>query len=116
MYGNASTPANAYGSQAAEVWAAGATGSTGVVVGVVDSGIDYRHIDLYLNIWLNRNEIPSAFKSALVDANGDALITFWDLNQTANAAYATDLNANGRIDAGDLLDRKSTRLNSSHIA
>jgi subtilisin family serine protease len=103
MYGNASTPANTYGSQAAEAWAAGATGSTGVVVGVVDSGIDYRHIDLYLNIWLNRNEIPSAFKSALVDANGDNLITFWDLNQTANAAYATDLNANGRIDAGDLL-------------
>lgn len=103
MYGNASSPANTYGSQAADVWAAGATGSTSVVVGVVDSGIDYRHIDLYLNIWLNRNEIPSAFKSALVDANGDSLITFWDLNHTANAAYATDLNANGRIDAGDLL-------------
>ena len=103
MYGDTTSPANTYGSQAAEAWATGATGSTSVVVGVVDTGIDYRHIDLYLNIWLNRNEIPSAFKSALVDSNGDNLITFWDLNQTANAAYATDLNGNGRIDAGDLL-------------
>jgi subtilisin family serine protease len=103
LYGDASSPANAYGSQAAEVWAAGVTGATSIVVGVVDSGIDYRHIDLYLNIWLNRNEIPSDFRSALVDTNGDALITFWDLNQTANAAYAADLNGNGRIDAGDLL-------------
>lgn len=103
MYGNTTSPAGTYGSQAAEVWAAGITGATSVVVGVIDSGIDYRHIDLYLNVWLNRNEIPSAFRSALVDGNGDALITFWDLNQTANAAYVADLNANGRIDAGDLL-------------
>lgn len=103
MYGNTTSPAATYGSQAAEVWAAGTTGATSVVVGVVDTGIDYRHIDLYLNIWLNRNEVPSAFRSALVDANGDALITFWDLNHTANVGYVTDFNGNGRIDAGDLL-------------
>ena len=103
MYGDVSLPANTYGSQAAEAWATGATGSTSVVVGIVDSGIDYAHIDLYLNIWLNQAEIPSAFRSALIDSNGDALITFWDLNQVANAGYVTDLNGNGRIDAGDLL-------------
>ncbi len=103
MYGDASTPTNLYGSQAAEAWATGATGSTSVVIGIVDTGIDYAHIDLYLNIWLNQAEIPSAFRSALVDSNGDALITFWDLNQVANAGYVSDVNVNGRIDAGDLL-------------
>jgi hypothetical protein len=103
MEGDASTPANPYGSQAAEAWAAGFTGSYTVTVAVQDTGIDYTHIDLYLNIWLNQQEIPSAFRSALIDTNGDALITFWDLNNPVNAAYVHDFNANGRIDGGDLL-------------
>ena len=35
------------------------TGSTRITVGVIDTGIDYRHPDLYLNVWLNQGEIPS---------------------------------------------------------
>ena len=67
MYGNASSPANAFGSQAAEAWALGFTGSMRSIVGVIDTGIDHTHADLYLNIRLNQNEIAAALRAALVD-------------------------------------------------
>lgn len=104
MYGDASSPANQYGSQAAEAWAQGHTGSMTNVIGVIDTGIDYTHPDLYLNIWLNQREIPTSLRASLADIDRDGLITFRDLNGSANASYVLDYNGNGRIDAGDLLN------------
>lgn len=93
---------------APEAWdTARGTGLT--AVGVIDTGIDYRHPDLYRNIWINQAEIPTAIASALTDTDADGLITFYDLNQSINIGPGkiTDLNANGYIDAGDLLTNTS---------
>ncbi len=104
MMGDTGPVQNVFGSQANEAWAEGATGSTSSVVGVIDTGIDYTHPDLYLNIWLNQREIPTALRVTLSDIDVDGLITFRDLNGAANASYVMDYNRNGRIDAGDLLN------------
>ncbi|GHA88123.1 S8 family serine peptidase [Cognatilysobacter bugurensis] len=53
VYGDASSPANVYGSQAAEAWGRGHTSCDNVIVGVIDEGIFFNHEDLTPNIWVN---------------------------------------------------------------
>ena len=93
-----------YGIKAPAAWDV-TTGSTRVTVADIDTGIDYNHPDLYKNIWINQGEIPASRRANLIDLDGDGRITFYDLNDTVNQGVGkiTDINANGRIDGGDIL-------------
>jgi subtilisin family serine protease len=56
MYGDATTPANQFGSGAASVWTTATpngVGSRNIYVGVIDEGIQVNHPDLQANIWVN---------------------------------------------------------------
>ncbi|HZY87080.1 MAG TPA: S8 family serine peptidase [Gemmataceae bacterium] len=97
------------GTPGADIHATGAwnvtTSAGNVVVAVLDTGIDYAHPDLYQNIWINQAEIPKSRLKNLVDVDHDGYISFADLNNPINQGPGkiTDVNHNGRIDAGDIL-------------
>ena len=104
--------ASGFGIKAVSAWDKNLVGSSKVVTGVVDTGIDYTHQDLYLNVWLNQGELRNlSFFGNLKDVDNDGLIGFRDLNDSQNLANSSskliDWNKNGYIDAGDLLDNRS---------
>ena len=88
MYGDATSPANQYGSQAGEAWAAGHTSCGNVIVGVIDEGIYYNHEDLTANIWINPYDAADGVDN---DGNGKVDdIRGWDFTTSSN-----DINSGG---------------------
>ena len=86
MYGDATTPANQYGSQAGEAWAAGNTGSADVYVGIIDEGYMYEHIELAPNAGVNPGEVAGNG----VDDDGNGLIDDvygWDFDGNDNTVF-----------------------------
>ena len=85
MYGDATTPANQFGSQAGEAWAAGHTGLASVFVGVIDEGIQFTHPDLDGQVWTNPYD-----KADGVDNDGNGYVDDthgWDFAGNNNTIY-----------------------------
>ena len=86
MYGDASSPANQYGSQAAEAWAGGNTGSSSVYVGIIDEGYMYTHEDLAGNAGTNPGEVAGNG----LDDDGNGLVDDvygWDFDKNNNSVF-----------------------------
>jgi subtilisin family serine protease len=85
MYGDGTSPANQYGSQAGEAWAAGHTGSASVYVGIIDEGIQYDHPDLAGQVWTNAKDPVDGIDN---DGNGYVDdIGGWDFDGNDNTIY-----------------------------
>ena len=73
-----------YGSQAAEAWATGATGSSSRLRRVIDEGIDVTHPDLAANVWTNPYDPVNGIDN---DGNGYVDDIYgWDFDATTTAS------------------------------
>jgi subtilisin family serine protease len=100
MYGDGTTPANQYGSQAGEAWAAGHTGSTSVLVGEIDEGIMFTHPDLAGQIWTNPYDLVDG-----IDNDGNGYIDDihgWDFDGNNNTVYDGSIDDHGTHVAGTI--------------
>lgn len=100
MYGDATTPANVYGSQAGEAWAAGHTGSASVYVGEIDEGIMFTHPELAGQVWTNPYDPVDG-----VDNDGNGYIDDihgWDFDGNNNTIYDGTYDDHGTHVAGTI--------------
>jgi subtilisin family serine protease len=86
MYGDASPlQQNQYGSQAAEAWTAGHTGSSTMHIGIIDQGLMISHPDLAANVWTNPYDPVDG-----IDNDGNGYIDDihgWDFNRDDNEVF-----------------------------
>jgi subtilisin family serine protease len=86
MYGDATSPANQYGSQAGEAWASGNTDCGSVYVGIIDEGYMYTHTDLAANAGKNPGEV--AGNGVDDDKNGYVDDVYgWDFDGNNNTVF-----------------------------
>jgi len=86
MYGDATSPANPYGSQAAQAWAAGKTNCASFYVGIIDEGYMHTHDDLVDNAGTNPGEI--AGNGVDDDNNGYVDDVYgWDFDGNNNTVF-----------------------------
>ena len=86
---------NLYGSRAADAWAANATGSANVYIGVIDEGIRWDHPDLNDNVWTNPGETGRDARGKdkatnRVDDDGNGYVDDvrgWDFVNRDNSIY-----------------------------
>jgi serine protease len=83
-------------------------GSRQIVVGIIDTGVDYLHPDLINNTWVNQGEIPEDIFDD-VDTDNDGFVTAAELQ-----SYITeDYNSDGSVNIQDALYGDSPFMNST---
>ncbi len=100
MYGDATSPANAFGSQAGEAWARGNVGSKAVHVGVIDEGIMFAHADLAGQVWTNPFDPVNG-----VDDDGNGYVDDvhgWDFDRNDNTTFDGTQDDHGTHVAGTI--------------
>ncbi len=87
MYGSTSTPANQYGSKAAQAWAgAGGADCSNVVIGIIDEGYMYTHPELAANAFKNPGD--STVDGVDNDGNGKVDDVYgWDFDGGNNSVF-----------------------------
>lgn len=79
-------------------------GDSGVVVAVIDSGVDYDHEDLLENMWVNRGEVPDDG----IDNDGNGYIDdYYGVNIVAGKGNGDDDNGHGTHVAGIIAARNN---------
>lgn len=84
MYGDGTSPSNAFGSQAGEAWI-NRTDCSGVYVGIIDEGLMWNHEDLAGNVWTNPYDPIDG-----VDNDGNGYVDDvhgWDFAGNDNSIY-----------------------------
>ena len=74
-----------------------AGGDSSVIVAVIDTGVDYNHIDLKQNIWINKGEIPG---NGIDDDNNGYVDDVYGWNFVGNNNDPMDDNGHGTHVAG----------------
>jgi subtilisin family serine protease len=100
MYGDGTTPANQWGSQAGEAWVKN-TNCSNVYVGIIDEGYMYTHVDLAANAGTNPGEI--AGNGVDDDTNGYVDDVYgWDFDGNNNSVFDGLIDDHGTHVAGTI--------------